>query len=129
VAIKKEMNECAAKYFKMAAERPGAPYYTALLASQLDDSQEACEVLMAMYLKEHRDPATRANIQGRLRDSSCGLSLLEEAERNQASFGRLRESVAPYVGDDLLVHIAPSAINRQGWLLDQEAEGSGDERE
>lgn len=107
--VRRELDACAARYFRMAAKRPGAPYHIATLAAQLHDSPEACEVLMAMYLKEYRDDTTRANIQGRLKDSSCGSTLLEQAQSYQNEFKELRKRWPDYLPDDMLPHVAVEA--------------------
>lgn len=64
---------------------------------------------MAMYLKEYRDETTRTNIQGRLKYSSCGSTLLEKAQSYQEEFQKLRGRWPEYLPDDLLPLVAVEA--------------------
>jgi hypothetical protein len=107
--LKKKLDDCQKRFFRMAADRPGAPYYAALLATQDQEDERSCQLLADLLLKNHADPTTRRQLAGRLRHGACATDSLDKLEAHQRRFERVRGAWMPYLSDDLFVQVAPVA--------------------
>ncbi len=92
----------------------------ASLATQFQAKGESCDLLLSVYLKEHKDKKTFQQVRGRLKDGFCDKATAQNAIAYRKTFNELYKQAPGNLSGDLWTQVGPLVQ----WELDQTKENS-----